>query len=160
MILLITPSLLGEQSARAIEALAREKVQLAASLKSGLAHLRSREFSVVIFDDGLLEFNRTEGDLLIRRVGTAMPVYVNLGISGTDRVVQQVKAALHRRQEERSLAFRAAEAHLRSELRGDLTALLLTSGMALSEPLPAAAEAKVRSIQEAAARMKARLQLR
>jgi hypothetical protein len=159
MILLITPSSHGEQCASALEAMAKEKVQLVSTLKRGLAFLRGGEFSIVILDECLLDLNPGEGDLLLRRAGTAMPVYINLGISGVDRVVQQVKAAIRRRSEERMLAFRAAEAHLRSELRSDLTALLLSADMAVAEPLPEPTLAKLNSVRQLLARMRSRLQL-
>ncbi len=159
MILLLTPSLCGHECAAALEAVAKEKVQLTPTLKAGLAHLRQGEFSIVVVDECLLDLDPDAGDLLARRMGTAYPVYVNLGISGSERVVKQIRAALRRREEERSLAFRAAEARLRSELRGDLTALLLSSDMVLASTLPADAQVKIKSMRELATRMRSRLQV-
>jgi signal transduction histidine kinase len=161
MILLITPSLQGQECAAAIEMMAKEKVQLAATLKRAFALLRQGEFSIVVVDESLLDLNPGEGELLTRRMGTALPVYVNLGVSGTERVVRQVKAALRRQQEEHAAALRAAEALLRSELRSELTAILLSSEMALAEPsLPPPAEQKIKSVHAVAERMRLRLDMR
>ncbi len=159
MVLLITPSLCGQECAAALEAVAKEKVQLTTTLKQGLACLRQGEFSIVVVDECLVDLDPASGDLLARRMGTAYPVYVNLGISDTERVMKQIRAALRRREEERSLAFRAAEARLRSELRGDLTALLLSSDMVLASALPEEAQVRIKSMRELATRMRSRLQV-
>ncbi len=157
MTLLITPSFRGQACATLLEKVTQERTELATHLKAGLALLRAGEFSLVVVDESLLEMSPAEADVLVRRMGTAMPVYVNLGVSGTDRMVHQVRAAMRRRQEEQELAMRTAEAQLAAQLRGDLTAVLLASGMVLSEPLTANAHEKVASIYEAAARMQNRL---
>ncbi len=157
MTLLITPSFRGQACATLLEKVTQEKTELTTTLRAGLALLRTGEFSMVVVDESLLEMSPSEADVLVRRMGTAMPVYVNLGVSGTERVVHQLRAALHRRQEEQEMALRKAEADLTAQLRGDLTAVLLASSMALSEPLTENAHEKVASIYEAAARMQNRL---
>ncbi len=159
MILLITPSLCGQECAAALEAVAKEKAQLSTTLKQGLACLRQGEYSIVVIDECLLDLEPDAGDLLVRRLGTAFPVYVNLGISGAERVTKQLRAALRRREEERCLAFRAAEVRLRNELRGDLTALLLNSDLVLASTLPEEAQVKIKSMRDLAARMRSRLQV-
>ncbi len=60
---------------------------------------------------------------------------------------------MRRRQEEQELAMRTAEAQLAAQLRGDLTAVLLASGMALADgECP-----RKSSLDKAAARMQNRL---
>jgi hypothetical protein len=87
-----------------------------------------------------------------------MPVFVNFAICGVDRVVRDVRSALQRRDEERARAVREAEAHLRSELTEALTGILLSSQLALEAPaLPAAVQARLRSVYQLAMSMRQRL---
>ena len=84
--------------------------------------------------------------MLLQHAGTAVPLYVNLAISGSERVVRELKQALRRSQKERQAARREAELALRNQLKDNLTALLLSCELALAVPqLPAAAHAKIRS---------------
>ncbi len=158
MILLITPSRRGPECATLLEKAIRKKVQLAPTIKAGLSLLRQGQFSVVVLDENLLQMDPGEIDLLLRRSGTAIPVYINLGTSGPERVAQEVRAAQQRRVEEQELSLEAAEARLRSELRADVTALLLSSEMAMAAT-PGKAREKIVSIHEIAERIKNRLRL-
>ena len=77
-----------------------------------------------------------------------------------DRVVREVRAALHRRKREVLLARQGAEQSLRNELKGTITALLLSCEMALQTPdLHAAAEAKMRTVYELTREMRAKLEV-
>ena len=159
MILLISPSERGAKCVAMLKGLIKEPVQLAITFKQALGLLRAHSYSVVVVDECLLDLNPGDGDLLVRRLGEAMPVYVNLAVSASARVAQQVRAALRRRSAEHSAAVEVAEKSLRNELRNDLTALLLSSEMALTEPLSAASAERLKSVRDLAARMKSRLQL-
>jgi hypothetical protein len=103
----------------------------------------------VVFDQYLLEAEPHEAETAFGHLGTAIAVHVNLAISGIDRLVREVCAAMQRRQREESSARQAAIEQLRSELNGTVTALLLSSELALETPgLPLAATEKLQSVHE------------
>jgi hypothetical protein len=86
-------------------------------------------------------------------------VFVNFAISGVDRVVRDVRSALHRREEERARALRDAEAHLRSELTEAVTGILLSSQLALEvASVPAAVQARLRAVYQLAMSIRQRLE--
>ena len=87
----------------------------------------------------------TNAETAFEQLGTAILVQVNLAISGMERLVREVRAALQRRQREEPRARQAAVGRLHSELNGTVTALLLSSELALgTSGLPAAAGEKLR----------------
>lgn len=160
MILLITPSQRAQECAQAFQEATGETTQCAASLRQAANQLRSQEYSAVVIDQSLLGAEPAEGDLVLQHIGTAIPVYVNFAISGMERVVREVRAALCRRKREVLVARQAAEEALRSELKGTMTALLLSCEMALCVPdLSSAAEAKIRAIHELACQMRSKIDL-
>ncbi len=63
----------------------------------------------------------------------AMPLYVNLALLNTERIVREVQVALRRFDAERALAMRSVERVLGSQLRGNLTGILLNSDLALRQ---------------------------
>jgi hypothetical protein len=86
------------------------------------------------------------------------PVFVNFAISGADRLVRDVLAALSRREKESVLATKAAETELRSELNGAVTGILLSSELALALPsLPVGVVNKLQPVHELALQMRTRL---
>jgi hypothetical protein len=109
-------------------------VETAATRKEGLAALRRREFVIVIIDQSLVEDVEDGMDTLLKRTGLAIPLEINFAISGCGRVVREVRAALLRRELERSLALSAAAISLQSDLRETATGLLLQAQLALVEP--------------------------
>lgn len=159
MILLVTAASNAQSCAGAVERATGERVQLASSLKQATSQLRSAEFSAVVADQALLDCNVASADLFWKMAGTAIPVFANFAISGEERVVREVKSALLRRDKEKLLAVRAAEAALRSELNGAVTGILLSSELALAQPeLPPAVIKKLRSVYDLALQMKSRLE--
>lgn len=158
MILLITPLQGAQECVRAFHEATGENTQIAASLRQAVTHLRSQEYAAVVIDQSLLEAEPVDGDLALQHIGTAVPVHVNFAISGMDRVVREVRAALCRRKREVLVARQAAEETLRSELKGTVTALLLSCEMALSVPdLSSAATSKIRAIHELARQMRSKI---
>ena len=158
MILLITKSSHGQDCAAALLAVTRTKTELAPDIRIALARLRDGEFSAVVIDESLLEPSAKSIDILVKHLGRAVPVFVNLAVSRMERVVRDVKAALHRAEQERSVARQAVEFDLRGQLRGELTGILLWTQQALELPaLPAAAESKLKSVYEVADKRRARL---
>ncbi|HEV3206207.1 MAG TPA: hypothetical protein VGZ28_04590 [Terriglobales bacterium] len=75
-----------------------------------------------------------------------------------DRILRALRAAMHRRKRELLLARRGAQQELQNELKGTLTALLLSCEMTLRVPnLQGIAEAKVRAVYELAQQMRLKL---
>ena len=89
---------------------------------------------------------RTEPDgveVILENAGIALPVYINLAISGADRVVREVRLALRRHREERLVAMRSAATLLRTELRGAVAGILLSTELAMKNPsMPIEARSK------------------
>ena len=151
MILLITPSAKAETCAEAVRRATNEQVEIASNLRQATVQVRAQEYEAVVIDQFLVDAEPDESDLLVQHVEGGIPVYVNLAISGVERVVRELRAALSRRKKEVSVARKGAELALRSELKGDVTALLLSCEMALNVPdLPSAAAAKIRSVYDLA----------
>jgi len=157
MILLITASDRGPELARAIQNSAREETELATNTRTVLELLRRREYSAVVIDESLIDLADGKLETLLTRLEPAMPVFINLAISRSDRVIRDVMTALRRAGQERAAALNAAQAELRGQLRSELTAILLTSEQLLSSRLPSPLEGKVRSVLEVAQRMRTRL---
>jgi hypothetical protein len=147
MILLITSLAKAQDCAKALEETTAEPVQVAATLRVALAELQAHEFSAVVLDQLLLDAEPDDVETVFKYIGGAVPVYSNFAISGIERVLRELRSALHRRKRELLVARREAEQNLRSELRGTITALLLSCEMALSVPnLPLLAETKMRAV--------------
>jgi len=158
MILLITPFAKAQQCADAIKEATGETVQVASSLRLAVAQLRTQEYLAVVMDQLSLEAEPEECDLVMEHLDTAIPVHVNFAISGTERVIRELRAALHRRKKEVLVARQWAEEALRNDLKGTVTALLLSCEMALETPsLPAPAEAKMRTAHELAQELRNKL---
>jgi hypothetical protein len=97
--------------------------------------------------------------LLWKNAGLAIPLQINFAISGTNRLIREVRAALQRREHEQALAMRAATSAIENELRDTVTGLLLHSQLALAEPiLSAPLTAKLQIVAELAANLRTRLE--
>lgn len=159
MILLIAGAKSAAECASAIQRSTGERVRVAPSFRRAASALRAGEFSAVILDQAFWDLDPAAGEVLLQRAGTAIPVIVNLGISGRERVVRDVRAALYRREREQHLAMKSAAATLRNELNSAVTGILLSSQLALATPaLPPPLEAKLRTVYELAEQMRSRLQ--
>ena len=142
MILLVTPSERASECGAALHEAMGEVVAAAESLARAATLLRAECYLAVVLDQYLLEAEPHEAETTLEHLGTAIPVQVNLAISGMERLVREVRAAVQRRQREETRARRAAIGRLHSELNGTVTALLLSSELATDTPglSPAAAE--------------------
>ena len=150
----------GQECGQALQQATSEPTQVAASLRQAASRLRSQEFSAVVIDQLMLDADPDESETLLQHLGTAIPVYVNFAISGVARLVRDLRIALCRRKREVVVARQAAEQALRSELKGSVTALLLSCEMALKVPnLPEGAEAKLRRVQELASEVRSKIGL-
>jgi len=158
MILLITNSSNGQECAKALLAATRIQTEVAADVRTALGRLRDQEFTAIAIDESLVDPSSKSLDMLVKHAGRAVPVFVNLAVSRMQRVVRDMQAALRRVEQERSIARHAVESELRSELKGELTGILLWTQQALEDPaLPSSAEAKLKSVFEAADKMRSRL---
>jgi len=78
--------------------------------------------------------NPDGAELLWKHAGLAVPLQINFAISGSARLAREVRAAIARREQEQSLAMRAAASTIESELKSTVTGLLLQSQLALADP--------------------------
>jgi hypothetical protein len=121
--------------------------------------LQASDYEVLLVDESLAEVDDSAIDSLLNHAGLAMPVYMNLGLHRTQRVVREVQAGLMRKRAEHIAATRSAQNLLCSELRGDVTGILLASELALKEPAihPGLAR-RISSVHRLAEQMRGRLQ--
>lgn len=131
----------------------------AQSLQEAVTRLREQTYSAAIIDQFLLETDPAESDRMIEHLGTAFPVYLNFAVTGMERLVREVRSALHRRKREENAARRAVEEQMRIDMRETLTALLLSCELAMSVPnVPDPAVEKIRAIDNLARELRLRLQ--
>jgi hypothetical protein len=158
MILLITPSARGRECAAAVKADTGRETHWAENLQQAVFRLREEIYSAVVLDQFLLENEPAESDQVLEHLGTAFPVYLNFAISGMERLLREVRSALHRRQREEAQARRSVEDQIRSEVCESLTAMLLSCELAMAVPeVPAPAAEKIRLIDNLARDMRVRL---
>jgi len=160
MILLIWSSERAQECARAIEEAFQQRVQVADTLHEGCERLRTEEYSAVLLDQWITEVEPAQADYLFHHLGTAVPVFVNFSISAMERVLRELRAAFNRHGRETIAARHTARLGLRNELKDDVTALLLSCGMALDDPaLSQAALARLKAIEGIANQIKNKLAL-
>lgn len=160
MILLITPSERGQQCADSLQAATGEHAHWARDLQEGVTHLREQTYAAAVIDQFLLETEPEQSEQVAEHLGTAFPVHINFAVTGMERLVREVRSALHRRKREESAARRAVAEQMRSEMRETLTALLLSCELAMSVPeLPDPAAERIRSIDSLARELRLRLQV-
>jgi hypothetical protein len=159
MILLITTSARGQECADVLQAATGLPTHWAQSLQEAFTRLREQTYSAAVIDQFLLETEPQESENMIEHLGTAFPVYINFAVTGMDRLVREVRSALHRRKREESTARKAVVEQLNSEMRETLTAMLLSCELAMSVPdVPNPAAEKIRTIDNLARELRHRLQ--
>jgi len=95
---------------------------------------------------------------VLEHLGTAFPVYLNFAVSGMERLLREVRSALHRRKREEIQARRSVEQQIRSEMCESLAVMLLSCELAMSVPnVPTSAADKIRTIDNLAREMRLRL---
>lgn len=160
MILLITASARGPECAANLFAETTQETHWARSLQQAVTLLREQAYAVVVIDQFLLETEPEDSDQMIEHLGTAYPVYINFGVTGMDRLLREVRSALHRRRREESAALRAVAEQLNSEMRESLTAMLLSCELAMAVPdVPRPAAEKIEAIDNLARAMRLRLEV-
>src|SRR6267154_1680535 len=147
MILLITPSARGQECAVTLKDSTGHATHWAENLQQGLARLREQAYLAVVIDQFLIENEPAESDQMLQHLGTAFPVYLNFAVSGMERLLREVRSALHRRKREETQARRSVEQQIRGEVCESLTAMLLSCELAMAVPeVPAPAAEKIRLI--------------
>jgi hypothetical protein len=109
------------------------ELEVAEGRKAALAALRRSEFAAVVVDETMAECDPAAAEAIWEHAGLAIPLQINFALSGAARLTREIRAALHRREREQTLAHRAAAAAIGTELKSTLAGLLLNSQLALSE---------------------------
>jgi hypothetical protein len=100
--------------------------------KAALGALRRREFVAVVMDETMAECDPASAEAIWEHASLAIPLQINFALSGAARLVREIRAALHRREREQTLARRAAAAAIETELKSTVAGLLLHSQLALN----------------------------
>lgn len=160
MILLISPQSRGPELAALIHAATSQETHWAQTVQEAATRLREHTYSAAIIDQFLLETEPDDSDDMIEHLGTAFPVYINFAVTGLDRLVREVRSALHRRNREEMAARRAVAEQMHSEMRETLTVMLLSCELAMSVPdVPSLAAEKIRTIDTLARELRLRLEV-
>lgn len=96
MILLMTTSTKAQDCATAVTQATSEPVKIATTLGQAAALLKADEFAAIIVDQQFQEADPDEAERVLLHMGMATPLYINLAISGVDRVIRELRTALHR----------------------------------------------------------------
>jgi hypothetical protein len=83
-------------------------------------------------DETMTECDPAAAEAIWEHASLAIPLQINFALSGAARLVREIRAALHRREHEQTLARRAAAAAIETELKTTVAGLLLHSQLALN----------------------------
>jgi hypothetical protein len=159
MIILVTGSSRAEECAAAIERKTHQETVVVNSVPRVIECLQQHDAEALVIDESFQQVESGIDNLVAAHSGMAVPIYVNLSLHGADRVAVEVSCGLQRLVQERLLSMRAAAGELRNQLRGEVTAILLNTELAMREsPLPMGASDKLRAVYEMAERMRQKLE--
>lgn len=158
MILLVTGSSRAQECAAAIEGKSHHQTLIASSPARAIENLHQHDYDALVIDESFQQVDGGTENLILARAGSAVPIYVNLALHGADRVATEVGCGLQRLVRERTAAMRAAGNELRSELRGEVTSILLNTELAMREKSLAQGTAeKLNLVHESAESMRRKL---
>src|SRR5882757_11585443 len=100
MILVVSPNLAAEECVEALRQATSEEIIMAASLAEAATLLRMESYLAVVLDQYLLETEPDETETVMRHLGSAIPLQMNLAIIGGARLGREVRAAVQRRRRE------------------------------------------------------------
>ena len=133
-------------------------VQIAGERREASEALRIGGYAAVIVEESLAEGDPRGAELLWKMAGLAIPMQVNFALTGSARLVRDLRAALARREQEQAAAQRAALSAMEIELRSTVSGLVLHTQLALKETLGSPQlEARLRLMAELAGSLKQRL---
>jgi len=130
-ILMVTGIEGARNCAAVIETELSTEVEVATGRKAALAALRSKEYEAVVIDETLAECDPAAAERICEQAGLAIPLQINFALSGASRLTREIRAALHRREQEQALARHAAAEAIEAELKSTVAGLLLQSELAL-----------------------------
>ena len=134
------------------------EVEVADGRKAALAALRRREYAAVAVDETMAECDPASAEAVWEHSGLAIPLQINFALSGTTRLIREIRSALHRREREQTLARRAATAAIESELKSTVAGLLLYSQLALTgSDISAPAAERMRVVADLASNLRQQL---
>ncbi|HUB28368.1 MAG TPA: hypothetical protein VL967_01680 [Terracidiphilus sp.] len=153
----------GIEGARNCAAVVQEKlgmpVEVAEGRSTALAALRKHEFAAIVVDESMAECDPAAAEAIWERAGLAIPLQINFALSGAARIIRDIRAALHRRERELTLARQAAAGAIEAEVRSTLAGLLLNSQLALAAgEVPAGVLDKLRVVADLATSLREQLQ--
>jgi hypothetical protein len=131
-ILMVTGIEGAQRCAEALSAQLGMDVEVADGRKTALAALRRREFAAVVVDETTAEYDPASAEAIWEHAGLAIPLQINFALSGAARLLREIRAGLHRREREQTLARQAAAAAIEAELKSTVAGLLLHSQLALN----------------------------
>ncbi len=135
------------------------EVEVADGRRAALAALRRREFAAVVVDETTTECDPASAEAIWEHAGLAIPLQINFALSGAARLVREIRAGLHRREREQTLARQAAAAAIEAELKTTVAGLLLHSQLlALTgSEVPAQVADKLRLVADLAGNLRQKL---
>jgi hypothetical protein len=131
MILLVTTSARASECAAALNEATGQEITVAETLSRAATLLSTEDYLAAVLDQHLVENEPQTADSMLDQIGATIPIQINLGISAMNRVVREVRAALQRAEREEVRARLSVMSRLHGELNGTVTALLLSSELAL-----------------------------
>ena len=154
MILLISSHPEAKKCAPVLSRELAERVECVDSLRTAAAKLREQAYALVAIDQVFVETQPPGVEALLGHADSAIPIFFNPAVQGTKRLLMEARTALRRRVYEQRAAADNALASLRNELRSDVTAILLSSQLALdARTAPEALALNLKSICALAERL-------
>jgi hypothetical protein len=159
-ILMVTGFEGARNCADAVGAQLAMDVEVVEGRRAALTALRRHEFAAVVVDETVAECDPAAAEAIWEQAGLAIPLQVNFALSGTPRLVREIRAGLHRREREQSLAHRAATVAMEAELKSTVAGLLLHSQLALNgNEVPAPVADRLRTMADLAGNLRQKLSM-
>jgi hypothetical protein len=158
MILLVSTYQNALDCAALIQDATHESVKTVTSIRQALNALRVEEFVAVVVDENLLEATPGSFDSLAQRMSAAIPILIDMACLKPERTAKLVNSAFSRRRVEYKMARDQAIAELKSELKSDLTGLMISSRLAMESIRESKANDQLSAVLEIAQRIQHRLE--